>query len=308
MASTLHQIGGGYGGHFWYAHTRDTAHLGGTTNGPLTVRGSWIPNGTFDIAEVYVHVPDTGAQSQRAHYEISGAVGGPYDRYVDQDGNNNRWVSLGAFKFNGTPSVSLSNYTPTGSADRDIAFGAVAFQSVQGTFVHRTLTAASVFDPNQELNSNWPVSQLNTPIRSMKDLYNWGTELSHGTDGGPLWDGSASNEVSASGLTSWPKCMTEANKDECTAPKTYDAGEQWYHDIKERCRRDVREGRHGTHHPGQPERELRRAGRQRPPARLRPPADQGDLVGLRHRRPRPDVRDPRRTGVRTDQAPRPPHT
>ncbi|MEV6762871.1 Tat pathway signal protein [Streptomyces sp. NPDC051105] len=228
----LHQIGGGYGGHFWYTHTRNEDYLGGKTSGSMTIRGTWTPSRTLDLAEVYVYVPDTGAQAHQAHYEISGAVGGPYDRYVDQDGNNNKWVSLGAFKFDGTPSVSLSNYTPTGSADDDIAFGAVAFQPVQGTFVHRTLTAASVFDPNQELNSNWPVSELNTPIRAMKDLYNWATELSYGTDGGPLWDGSPSNVVTASGLTSWPKCTTEANKDECVGPQTYNAGEQWYQDIK----------------------------------------------------------------------------
>ncbi|WP_406332279.1 hypothetical protein [Streptomyces sp. NBC_00203] len=228
----LHQIGGGYGGHFWYAHSRDTDHLGGTTSGPLTVRGTWIPNGSFDLAQVWVHVPDTGAQEKRAHYEISGAVGGPYDRYVNQDGNNNKWVSLGAFKFNSTPTVSLSNYSPTGSADKDVAYGAIAFQPVKGTFVHRTLTAASVFDPNQELNSNWPVTELNTPIRSEKSLYDWATELSHGTDGGPLWDGAASNSVSSEGLTGWPRCTDEANKDECVGPKTYDAGKQWYQDVK----------------------------------------------------------------------------
>lgn len=227
----LHQIGGGYGGHFWYTHTRDTDHLGGTTNGPMTVRGSWIPNGDFDIAQVYVHVPDTGAQTNRAHYEISGAVGGTYDRYVNQDGNNGKWVSLGAFKFASTPSVTLSNYTPTGDAEDDIAFGAVAFKPIQGTFVHRTLTAASVFDPNQELNSNWPVTELNTPIRSEKSLYDWATELSYGTNGGPLWDGTPSNSVTSAGLTGWPAC-SGGLKEDCVGPKTYAAGENWYQTVK----------------------------------------------------------------------------
>lgn len=228
----LHQIGGGYGGHFWYTHTRNAAHLGGNTSGPLTIRGTWIPNGDFDLAQVWVHVPDTGAQTKRAHYEIGGAVGGPYDRYVDQDGHNNKWVSLGAYKFDGTPSVTLSNFTPTGSADHDIAFGAVAFQPVKGTFVHRTLTAVSVFDPNQELNSNWPVTDLNTPIRSMKSLHDWAVELSHGTDGGPLWDGAASNSVSSEGLTGWERCADRVTET-CTGKKTYDAAEQWYQDVKQ---------------------------------------------------------------------------
>ncbi|WP_405780992.1 hypothetical protein [Streptomyces sp. NBC_00859] len=69
--------------------------------------------------------------------------------------------------------MSLSNFTPDGTADSDVAFGAIAFQPVTGTFVNRTMTAASVFDPNQELNSNWPVTDLNTPIRSEKSLYDW---------------------------------------------------------------------------------------------------------------------------------------
>ncbi|EFG65221.1 conserved hypothetical protein [Streptomyces sp. SPB074] len=36
----LHQIGGGYGGRFWYAHSRDAAHLGGD-GGAMTVTGTW---------------------------------------------------------------------------------------------------------------------------------------------------------------------------------------------------------------------------------------------------------------------------
>ncbi|KOG73993.1 MULTISPECIES: hypothetical protein [Streptomyces] len=42
------------------------------------------------------------------------------------------WVSLGAFHFTGTPQVELSNATDDGTADEDIAWGAVAFQPLHG--------------------------------------------------------------------------------------------------------------------------------------------------------------------------------
>ncbi|MFF7052324.1 hypothetical protein ACFY94_28640 [Streptomyces griseorubiginosus] len=33
-------LDGGYGGHFWYAHTRNAAHLGGGI-GAMAVKGTW---------------------------------------------------------------------------------------------------------------------------------------------------------------------------------------------------------------------------------------------------------------------------
>ncbi|MEV6024145.1 hypothetical protein [Streptomyces sp. NPDC052036] len=223
----LHQIGGGYGGHFWYTHTRDEDHLGGE-GGLMDIDGTWTLGESMDLAQVWVHIPDTGAQTKRAHYVVNGASGGPYDRYVDQNGSSGNWVSLGAYKFTGTPSVTLTNYTPDGSADQDIAFGAVAFQPVSGTFVRRTLTAAAVFDPNQELNSNWPVStEFDTPVRSMKSLYEWGLGLA---DEGHLWDNDDPS-VRTQGLTYWPQC-TDRVDENCTGRQTWASAKQWGDDIK----------------------------------------------------------------------------
>ncbi|MEV2210450.1 Tat pathway signal protein [Streptomyces sp. NPDC050997] len=130
----LHQIGGGYGGHFWYTHDRDPDHLGGE-GGQMTIDGRWRLSGPLNKkqAMVYVHIPDTGAQTQQAVYEVVTALG-TEKVTVDQSANaSDKWVSLGAFRFNDTtPEVRLSNTTSSGTADKDIAWGAVAF--VPGDF------------------------------------------------------------------------------------------------------------------------------------------------------------------------------
>ncbi|GAA0617160.1 hypothetical protein GCM10010394_54150 [Streptomyces crystallinus] len=123
----LHQIGGAFGDHFWYAHTRDSAH----GIDLMQVTGTWTVGKTLDNqwARVFVHVPDTGAQTQQAHYEIGGlAGGGTRDRYLNQHYRANTWVPLGAYQFKGAPRVSLSNQTDDGTADDDVAWDAVAFQ------------------------------------------------------------------------------------------------------------------------------------------------------------------------------------
>ncbi|MFF1707330.1 Tat pathway signal protein [Streptomyces sp. NPDC058252] len=125
----LFQIGGGYQGHFWYAHERDKDHLGGPT-GPLTVLGTWRLNKPVaeKQAKVYVHIPDTGAQTKQAVYEIDTAEG-IVKKTIDQSANESHsWVSLGAYRFNDkTPQVRLSNTTGSGTADKDIAWDAAAF-------------------------------------------------------------------------------------------------------------------------------------------------------------------------------------
>ncbi|EME99876.1 hypothetical protein J7W19_01235 [Streptomyces mobaraensis NBRC 13819 = DSM 40847] len=223
----LHSIGGGHGGHFWYTHTRDDDHLGGDGN-RMAVEGEWTAGTTYDIAAVYAYVPDTGAQTRRATYVVSGAVGGPYERVVDQNANNGKWVPLGAYKFTSTPKVKLTNYAKGGTADEDVAWNSVAFKPIKGTFVRRSLTAAAVFDPNQELNSNSPVTELETPVRSMKSLYDWGLGLA---ERGPLWDNNG-NGVEAFGLTYEARCPAAKAVGECTGQKTYDEAAQWAKDIK----------------------------------------------------------------------------
>ncbi|MEU6406929.1 Tat pathway signal protein [Streptomyces sp. NPDC046985] len=207
----LHQIGGGYGGHFWYAHVRDADHLGGD-RGRMTVDGTWTLGQSMDVAHVWVHVPDTGAQTKHAHYVIRGALGGPYDRYVDQADNNGKWVSLGAYKFTSTPSATLSNDTPDGAADQDIAYGAVAFQPVNGTYVSDTVEADAFFDEDQDIDVRPESLLFNTPLKSRQALYDWATNLSQN-------------------IVNLPTCI-DLPSPTCVMPETKAAAERWNAEVK----------------------------------------------------------------------------
>ncbi|MER6080928.1 Tat pathway signal protein [Streptomyces sp. NPDC001833] len=124
----LHQIGGGYNGHFWFTHARDAAHLGGD-GGRMTILGDWKLNSAVSggQAKVYVHIPDTGAQVTNATYKVITPFG-TVTKAIDQNSQNNAWVSLGAYNFkNQAPEVQLTNSTSDGSADKDVAYDAVAF-------------------------------------------------------------------------------------------------------------------------------------------------------------------------------------
>ncbi|MEV7685426.1 hypothetical protein [Streptomyces bungoensis] len=125
----LHQIVGGYQGHFWYTHARDADHLGGD-GGRMTILGDWKLNSAVSgsQAKVYVHIPDTGAQVSNASYKIITPFGA-VTKTVDQGANESgKWVSLGAYNFKDqAPEVQLTNSTPDGAADKDVAYDAVAF-------------------------------------------------------------------------------------------------------------------------------------------------------------------------------------
>lgn len=144
----LAQIGGGYQGHFWYTHDRDAAHLGGD-GGRMTVLGDWKLNSPLPEhqAQVYVHIPDTGAQTGEAVYQIVtpfGTVNKTISQYANE---SDKWVSLGAYRFNNqAPEVKLSNTNSTGTGDQDIAWDAVAF--VPGDFSGMPTVDFPAEDPN----------------------------------------------------------------------------------------------------------------------------------------------------------------
>ncbi|MFJ9351967.1 Tat pathway signal protein [Streptomyces sp. NPDC101237] len=124
----LHQVGGGYNGHFWFTHARDADHLGGD-GGRMTILGDWKLNSAISgsQAKVYVHIPDTGAQVSNATYKVITPFGA-VSKTIDQNSQNNKWVSLGAYNFNDqAPEVQLTNSTSDGAADKDVAYDAVAF-------------------------------------------------------------------------------------------------------------------------------------------------------------------------------------
>jgi hypothetical protein len=118
----FHQIGGGMGGHFWFAH----AHRPGSN---MRVTGTWTLNQPMHgWARVIVHMPDHGAHTQQAKYTVRLGNGGVEERHLQQRTDEHRWVSLGVFPFNGTPSVALSNITLDGDGNEDVAWDAIAFQ------------------------------------------------------------------------------------------------------------------------------------------------------------------------------------
>jgi len=124
----LHQIGGGYNGHFWFTHARDADHLGGD-GGRMTILGDWKLNSAISgsQAKVFVHIPDTGAQVSNATYKVITPFGA-VTKTVNQNTQNNSWVSLGAYNFKSQPpEVQLTNSTSDGAADKDVAYDAVAF-------------------------------------------------------------------------------------------------------------------------------------------------------------------------------------
>jgi uncharacterized protein YraI len=118
----FHQLGGGFGGHFWFTHSWSDS---GTK---LKVTGAWTLNQRLTgWARVLVHLPDHGAVTRQAAYTID-LGNDSKTRVIPQRVMANEWVPLGVFLFAGTPSVTLSNVTGNGDGSEDVAWDAVAFQ------------------------------------------------------------------------------------------------------------------------------------------------------------------------------------
>ncbi|GGL13481.1 hypothetical protein GCM10012284_55270 [Mangrovihabitans endophyticus] len=146
----FHQLGGGFGGHFWFAHTRNDRDF-------LKVTGTWTLNQQINgWARVMVHMPDVGAQTQQAAYEIDlgDGFGNGKKRVVLQRTREHRWVSLGAFPFSGTPKVRLSTQTYDGTGDEDIAWDAVAFQKLPGKPRNQVVALGDSYSSGEGASTN----------------------------------------------------------------------------------------------------------------------------------------------------------
>jgi hypothetical protein len=165
-----HQIGGGFGGHFWFTHTRTASDEGGK----LEVQANWKLNQSRNgPMKILVALPDHGAQTNLAKYVVKTA-NGPRERVIRQPGSGNRWVSLGAFMFNGVPEVDLSSVTRDGDGSADIAFDAIAFVPITGTFHEESVEAVAVFDEDQNIDAAAPSSWVGGPLAGRQALYDWG--------------------------------------------------------------------------------------------------------------------------------------
>lgn len=157
----LHQLGAGYNSHFWFAHTRKDDAEGRR----LKVSASWKLNGplTAKQARVMVHLPDHGAHTAVARYEIRSSAG-VRTKTIDQRGSGNRWVSLGAYWFKGTvPEVRLTSLSTDGTGDDDIAFDAVAF--VPGDY---NLMPHITFPEGDANEPRFPF--INEPVQAKRSL------------------------------------------------------------------------------------------------------------------------------------------
>ncbi|MEU3553477.1 hypothetical protein AB0E65_04450 [Streptomyces fragilis] len=143
-----HQIGAGYGNHFWFTHTRSPEPRADQAD-RLKVTGTWklrapLTN-TSRQAKVFAHIPDHGAQTSNAVYRIQTADG-EEEAAVSQTANqSNKWVDLGAYDFGDQiPEVRLDNFNG-GNGSADIAFDALAF--VPGTYNGQALTGSMTANP-----------------------------------------------------------------------------------------------------------------------------------------------------------------
>jgi hypothetical protein len=129
----FHQVGGGFGGHFWFDHTR-SYDQGEDVGGKLDVTGTWTFSASQNTwARLLVHLPDHHALTQQAMYQIdtgSGSFAVTAPRYINQARRANNWVSLGVYKINGVPRIRLSTEAADGNGNEDIAWDAVALQKL----------------------------------------------------------------------------------------------------------------------------------------------------------------------------------
>ncbi|NUT26514.1 MAG: hypothetical protein HOV84_11420 [Streptomyces sp.] len=143
-----HQIGAGYGNHFWFTHTRSPESYPANAN-RMKVTGTWKLNApltnTTRQAKVFAHIPDHGAQTSNAVYRIQ-TPDGEEEVAVSQTANqSNKWVDLGAYDFGDQiPEVRLDNFNG-GSGSADIAFDALAF--VPGTYNGLKMTGSMTVNP-----------------------------------------------------------------------------------------------------------------------------------------------------------------
>jgi lysophospholipase L1-like esterase len=148
----FHQIGAGFGGHFWFTHTIPTDQSGliGPSVGfnsttaadpSLEITGTWVPPSTVTgWTRIMVHVPNVGAWDPDASYQINlGGGTGTRHRIVNQAKQANTWVDLGFFDLSAGATVSLDNagYVDSASGTSsgyDVAWDAAAFIPVGGSF------------------------------------------------------------------------------------------------------------------------------------------------------------------------------
>ncbi|MFF8646382.1 hypothetical protein [Streptomyces sp. NPDC015345] len=206
----LHQLGAGFGGHFYFGHTRQNDTKGQRLEATALWKLGKAVNGP---AKIMVHLPDHGAHTKKAMYKIKTAKG-IRNRVLSQPGDGNRWATLGSFMFDAAPQVTLSTTTPDGTGDQDIAFDAVAVVPIKGTYVERTVQAVGFFDEDQNLDADKEsMLPLDTPFKDRQHIYDWAMKTS-------------------GAVTALPGCL-DLPAPGCVMPKTGAAMVKWKKSIEE---------------------------------------------------------------------------
>lgn len=121
----LHQVGGGYGAHYWYSHTRMDNDEGRKTQ----LIGNWSFPSVDGLAKLMVYIPSHLADANVVY--VVDTANGPVNVPVKQSDHHDEWYTLGVFPFYGQPKVHLNTITEAVANGLDaVAFDAMAIDSV----------------------------------------------------------------------------------------------------------------------------------------------------------------------------------
>ncbi|MFD7653586.1 hypothetical protein ACFV4N_06360 [Actinosynnema sp. NPDC059797] len=120
----LHQIGTGFGGHFWISHSK--------RNTPAELKAVTTVDWTLNQklrgrVGVWAYIPSHGsAKTPAAVYELETAYGRQTVTKSQRD-YRGQWMPLGNFDFDNIPKVTLSSLSGDGTGGHVVAFDALMF-------------------------------------------------------------------------------------------------------------------------------------------------------------------------------------
>ncbi len=164
----LHQQGGGFNGHFYFARMH-AANADINSGDRLKVTGKWNLGQTLNQwTRVWVHMPSYAAWTPQAGYTVSYAPNKSQTRFLPQRRYQNEWVPLGVFNVNGVPTVSLTNLVsdvnpadPRGAGIDDVAWDAVAFEPLSAKPDHFVVSMGDSYSSGEGAGDYLPWSDNN---------------------------------------------------------------------------------------------------------------------------------------------------
>ncbi len=216
----LHQMGGGFGGHYWFSHGRQPNNF----DNHLVTTGAWKPKLSTGVYRIQAYMPYLGNKTKSARYQITTRGGRTVERVVDQNKVTNGWVDIGVFGLGSNAKVMLTNVTKdSSSGDSTVAYDTLAFVPVKGTWESHTFDAVSIFRSNQNIDTDTPWL-MKTPMRTRQTLYDWAKSR---TTGGMSYDKS----IMLKGMLEYGVCTDGARMKDCVGQAVHDAARKWESDV-----------------------------------------------------------------------------